>query len=909
VVGELEFFGRGLEGEEVEGLFEAEGEFEGRALELHLAGLDFGEIEDVVDDGEEGFAGGADGVDEVALLAGERGLHEEAGHADDAVHGRADFVRHGGEELALGAGGFVGLVLGAAELGLGLDAGGDVGLDGDKILDFPGGAADGLDFEVEVVFAAGLGVVDDVGADAEAARHGGADTDQGADIGLGADEEVGGVFADDFFEAVFHDAAEGFVGPLDAAVGGADEDGVVGLGGDEREFAGFGLGFAEGELGFAAGGDVLHRADDAGGAAIGAGGDGLGAGVDPAPIAAAGAHAILGLDEGGDAVELGFGAAAVERQIVVMDERLPGLDGGGHAAVFVAEHGPEAGAVVDVAGGDGPFEDTDLRGIEGEAEAFVGNFETGFDAAAFFVFGKKFFIGELGGALAGAGAAGEVERDAEENRDAEAGEEGELGEEAAVLIEGIVGRREAEADAEAGDGDGAVDGHLVVARGVGDVLVEDVLAAEGDGDVVIAGEGGGEGGDRGLEHHSVDVFGAGIADEAVAAEDRGVDDEAVFFDGFLGVEHLQRRGEDGGAVVGAAGDLEGVAALLDGAVFEADGGFVARKRMDPTGAERGVDEGDFDAAEFIGDGHGGGGIGLEDGADGVGIFAPLAGETFDLGGLRIEGIADLETELGERRMGALAEDGALAIAETDPEDDGERQTADDRGHRGPRRRAAFGPDTGAPREDDERTAHEEQTRGGDRRRGGGGAPVVNGREIGDVAEERGETGGGEDGAGDGFGEEAGFDRAIEGAPSERKPGEHEARGDEGGHAAGLVGVDEEVVADEEFVDEQVGAGDGLEERGQTDEGGDESEEREFAAAGGDREEDAAEQHEAEGGIGLHRGQVALHGRQVRREAQHFVHMEPPAEEGDGAEEHQQSGEEERHALEPRAAWQCREGGH
>ena len=94
-----------------------------------------------------------------------------------------------------------------------------------------------------------------------------------------------------------------------------------------------------------------------------------------------------------------------------------------------------------MAGGDGPFEDADLGGFEGEAEAFVGDLEAGFDAAAFLVFGEKFFVGEFGGALAGAGAAGEVKGDAEEDRDAEAGEEGEFGKEAAVLGEGGVGAR------------------------------------------------------------------------------------------------------------------------------------------------------------------------------------------------------------------------------------------------------------------------------------------------------------------------------------------------------------------------------------------------------------------------------------------------------------------------------------
>ena len=838
VIRELEFFRGGLEGEEVEGLFEAEGELEGGALEFHLAGLDFGEIEDVVDDGEEGFAGGADGVDEVALFAGQRGLHEEAGHADDAVHGGADFVRHRGEELALGAGGFVGLGLGAAELGLGFDAGGDVGLDGDEVFDVAAGAADGLDFEVEVVFAAGLGVVDDVGADALAARHGAADAGDGADAGVGADHEVGGIFPDDLVEGIFHDAAERLVGPLDAAVGGADEDGVVGFGGDEGEFAGFGLGFAEREFGFAAGGDVLDGADDAGGAAVGAGGDGFGAGVDPAPVAAAGADAILGLDEGGDAVELGFGAAAVERQVVGVDERLPGFDGGRHAAVFVAEHGPEAGAVVDVAGGDGPFEDADLGGIEGEAEAFVGDFEAGFDAAAFLVFGEEFFVGEFGGALAGAGAAREVEGDAEKDRDAEAGEQGEFGEEAAVLGEGGVGRGEAEAHAAAGDDDGFVDGEFVVAGAVvGEAAVDD-LVVDRDGDVVVDAEVIRERLHRVLEHQVVDVFGADVAQKPVVADHRGVDDDAVGQGAFFRVDDLGGGGDDRGAGVEFAGFLEGVTAFGHADVFETDGGFVADQRVDPLGAQRGGDEGDFDAAEIAGDGQLAGGVGVPDGVVGlVGALVPGggAGEAFDLHGLLVEVAADLEAELGDRLLGALAEDQMFAVAEADPENDGEGETADDGRHGGPRGRTALGADALTPSEDDEGETEDEEADGGDGRGGGGAAPVVDGGQFGDVAEQSGKARGEQDGAGDGFGKEAGGGATVDGAPREGEAGEHETSRHHAGHAAGLGGADHQVIADEQLVDVEVAMGEVLEKRDQADECRAQGDGGEAAAAGRDEE--------------------------------------------------------------------------
>ena len=50
----------------------------------------------------------------------ERRGQRQFGHADDAVHGRADFVAHRGQELALGAVGRFGRVLGDSQLLFGL---------------------------------------------------------------------------------------------------------------------------------------------------------------------------------------------------------------------------------------------------------------------------------------------------------------------------------------------------------------------------------------------------------------------------------------------------------------------------------------------------------------------------------------------------------------------------------------------------------------------------------------------------------------------------------------------------------------------------------------------------------------------------------------------------------------------
>ena len=55
--------------------------------------------------------------DEVALFVVEPGLEQQAGHADHAVHRRADLVAHVRQELVLGARGVLGPSLGDRELG------------------------------------------------------------------------------------------------------------------------------------------------------------------------------------------------------------------------------------------------------------------------------------------------------------------------------------------------------------------------------------------------------------------------------------------------------------------------------------------------------------------------------------------------------------------------------------------------------------------------------------------------------------------------------------------------------------------------------------------------------------------------------------------------------------------------
>ncbi len=189
-----------------------------------MAGLDFGEVEDVVDEGQEALAADADDLGEFFLFAGERGVHEQGRHADDAVHGGADLVAHGREELALGD---VGLFGGDGGLA------GDLGGLGESGVELFGGVAGVLEFG-------------DVGEDAEpdlGAVLAGGDGGAGVDPAFGAvgtHDRVGvgprlgggdGVFemAEDAFAVI---GVDGFV-----EAGGRGEDLVAGAS-EERAKAG-----------------------------------------------------------------------------------------------------------------------------------------------------------------------------------------------------------------------------------------------------------------------------------------------------------------------------------------------------------------------------------------------------------------------------------------------------------------------------------------------------------------------------------------------------------------------------------------------------------------------------------------------------------------------------------------------
>ena len=117
---QLQALGPGLEAQHRLHILHHGQQIEVQGLEDQLPGLDLGEVEDVVDEGQQGLAAGADGLGILPLLIAQGRVQEEPGHANDAVHGGADLVAHVGQELALKPRGCHGPVPGLGQLSSGL---------------------------------------------------------------------------------------------------------------------------------------------------------------------------------------------------------------------------------------------------------------------------------------------------------------------------------------------------------------------------------------------------------------------------------------------------------------------------------------------------------------------------------------------------------------------------------------------------------------------------------------------------------------------------------------------------------------------------------------------------------------------------------------------------------------------
>ena len=107
----------GQAGEQRHRLLEHRPDAEVHDLELQLAGLDLGEVEDVVDDRAQRGPGTVERPGQGPLLLVELGAHQEVGEAQHAVHRGPDLVAHRRQELRLHLRGLHGLVAGLGQLG------------------------------------------------------------------------------------------------------------------------------------------------------------------------------------------------------------------------------------------------------------------------------------------------------------------------------------------------------------------------------------------------------------------------------------------------------------------------------------------------------------------------------------------------------------------------------------------------------------------------------------------------------------------------------------------------------------------------------------------------------------------------------------------------------------------------
>ena len=137
---------------------------------FHAAGLDFGEVEDFIDETEDVLAAGLDAESGVELVGGEGGVSaHELGVAEDGVERGADFMTHAGQEIGFG---FVG------------GGGGGFGAlaDGDFLLESSIGAAD---------IVGATGGVDEVGAGGEREEEADDEEEGRAAAGAGGGETLG----------------------------------------------------------------------------------------------------------------------------------------------------------------------------------------------------------------------------------------------------------------------------------------------------------------------------------------------------------------------------------------------------------------------------------------------------------------------------------------------------------------------------------------------------------------------------------------------------------------------------------------------------------------------------------------------------------------------------------------------
>src|SRR5262249_4623597 len=85
-------------------------------LEAKASALDLRQIEDAVDQLQQGRAVADNRVEASSLLLAELGLRHQVRHAENGIHRCADFMRHAGEKFRFGLGGGERLIARSSEL-------------------------------------------------------------------------------------------------------------------------------------------------------------------------------------------------------------------------------------------------------------------------------------------------------------------------------------------------------------------------------------------------------------------------------------------------------------------------------------------------------------------------------------------------------------------------------------------------------------------------------------------------------------------------------------------------------------------------------------------------------------------------------------------------------------------------
>ena len=787
-------------------------------------------------------------------------------------------MRHRGEEFRLGPRGGIRVGLGPAELLLGLDARGDVGLDGDEILDGPLVAEHGLHIEMDMEAAVAGGELHRVRGDGLAAGQGGGDAPDGPGVALGAGERSGQRLPGHLVEGAAREAAVAFVDPLNAALVVGDDDRVVRLAGDEGELAAFRLAGAEGLVGALAGVDVLHGAEDPARLLRGAEGSAFRPQGDPEPLAGVVQHAMLDLDERRLPAEMGVDDGAHGGLVVGVEEVEPALAGGRHLRGIVADDLPDAGRAINLVGLDIPLIDADLGGLEGEVEPFVGGLEAGLDPPPGLVLGAQLVAGALGAELAPPGRLGEVDNEAEEEAHAEAGKQHHLRQVLAVGIE--EGRPRGQRDGQALVED-------VVVGGLPEALVNRLRRGHGlvNLQLAILGERG-----RGvLDGHQQMVPPRQVEPPVDRVEKLVVieftDDKPV---GNSAAQHrdiegegrrLERRidGRGNGDAAGPAGGLHGGPPHGVTGVVKQGGVLIALVRPVPARVQRGV--GPLEGLVTLGVVQEFGGVGLPAALADFARPGPALGQARQAEDLGVGFAAEQGRDIVDRQLGGAVGVGELALAQRDPQGGGDGGTAHHDGQPEPARAGIGAVRVVAGRQADQRPAHQDEDDRRMRPEAGVGLPGFQGVQAVAVGDQPGQAVGGTERPEQREQQRAKGGFGSDGQPDEQQARHHENTGEGGGHSRHLGAGGDGLVANEQVVDPEVQVQRTLQHSGGGQQGGQQAE-REAGPppAGTDGQRRQPDQDEADAGIGrqgrivgtrLNQGHIAgLPAPQDRHAAEH-----------------------------------------